>query len=88
MEKFFSSGWYALVTGSLYQSTYEGSDKVERNTAFNTEHALNALAGHEIPVGRKKNQFFAYNVRLSWVGGRYLTPIDLEESIKAGYGGI
>jgi hypothetical protein len=79
-ERFFSKGWYFLVTGSLFQSKYVGSDNVERNTAFNTEHALNVLAGQEIPIGKKKNQFLAYNIRASWVGGRYLTPIDLEAS--------
>jgi outer membrane receptor protein involved in Fe transport len=83
-ERFFNRGWYFLATGSLFQSKYVGSDGVERNTAFNTQHALNVLAGHEIPIGKKKNQYLAYNLRVSWVGGRYLTPIDLEASKQAG----
>lgn len=83
-ERFFNRGWYFLATGSLFQSKYVGSDGVERNTAFNTQHALNVLGGYELPLGKKNNQFLAFNLRVSWVGGRYLTPIDLEASKQAG----
>lgn len=84
VERFFSKGWYFLVTGSLFESKYTGSDGVVRNTAFNTQHALNTLAGHEIALGKNKNQYLAYNVKLSFIGGRYLTPIDLAASQAAG----
>ncbi len=79
VERFFNKGYYFLITGSLFQSRYSGSDGVERNTAFNTGHVLNVLAGKEFKVG-KKGSVLALNLKLSTVGGRYFTPLDLEQS--------
>jgi hypothetical protein len=83
VERFFSGGYYCLITGSLIQSRYTGSDGVERNTAFNTGHALNVLGGKEFVLG-KKGRILALNLRGTWIGGRYLTPIDLAASQAAG----
>ncbi|MBX7095776.1 MAG: TonB-dependent receptor, partial [Flavobacteriales bacterium] len=33
----------------------------------------------------KKGNVFAFNVRSSWVGGKFLTPIDLAATQSAGY---
>lgn len=79
LERFFNKGYYFLITGSIFQSRYSGSDGVERNTAFNTGHVLNVLAGKEFKVG-KKGSVLALNLKLSTVGGRYFTPLDLERS--------
>jgi hypothetical protein len=35
VEKSFSKGYYALITGSFYDSKYTGSDGIERKTALN-----------------------------------------------------
>src|SRR5256885_6012423 len=35
IEKFYGKGYYFLITGSLFDSKYKGSDRIERNTAFN-----------------------------------------------------
>jgi hypothetical protein len=75
LERFFDKGYYFLITGSLFNSRYSGSDGVERNTAFNTGHVLNVLGGKEFKVGRKGN-LLALNLKVSSVGGRYLTPIN------------
>jgi hypothetical protein len=79
LEHFFSKGYYYLVTASLFNSKYKGSDEVERNTAFNTGHVLNVLSGKEYKVGKKGN-ILSINLKTSWIGGRYLTPIDLAAS--------
>ena len=78
-ERFFNKGFYFLITGSLFQSRYIGSDGVERNTAFNTGYVLNALAGKEFRLG-KKGSVFALNLKGCTVGGRYLTPVDIARS--------
>lgn len=83
VEHFLSKGFYFLVTGSLINSRYRGSDGVERNTAFNTGHVLNVLGGKEFKVGRKGN-VLALNIKVSTIGGRYLTPLDLTISQLAG----
>ena len=83
IEHFLSKGFYFLITGSLIRSRYEGSDGVERNTAFNTGHVLNVLAGKEFKVG-KKGSVLAVNVKATTIGGRYLTPLNLAASQLAG----
>ncbi len=79
LERFFSKGYYYLITGSLFDSKYEGSDGVERNTAFNTQYVLNILAGKEWRLSNR-GKFFSVNLKLTTIGGKYLTPIDFELS--------
>jgi hypothetical protein len=83
VERSFSKGYYFLITGSLFDSRYAGSDGIQRNTAFNSGHVLNVLAGKEFKLGRK-GSILALNLKLTDVGGRYLTPIDLHRSQAEG----
>ncbi|MDB4655534.1 TonB-dependent receptor [Flavobacteriales bacterium] len=53
-EKFLSNGYYWLLTASLYDSKYAGSDGVQRNTVFNGNYVLNVLGGYELNL-KKKN---------------------------------
>ena len=80
IEKFFSMGYYGLLTGTLYDSKYEGSDQVERNTAFNGKYVYNVLVGKEIKMGKEKRNSFTLDVKLTQAGGRYYTPVDLAAS--------
>ncbi len=84
VEKFFSRGYYVLVTGSLFDSKYKGSDGVERNTAFNNKYTLNFLAGKEVKIGKDKRNALTFDTKFTTAGGRYLTPIDLAASIAEG----
>ncbi|MDX2195790.1 MAG: TonB-dependent receptor [Cytophagales bacterium] len=78
LEKFFGRGFYTLLTTSIYDSKYKGSDGVERNTAFNGRFIVNLLAGYEIKIG-KKNTLSA-DLKLTYAGGRRYTPYDLAQS--------
>lgn len=80
LEKFFSKNYYFLLTGSLFDSKYQGSDGVLRNTAFNGNFAVNLLAGVELTLGKKQNYVFGINGRTTVAGGRRYTPIDPEAS--------
>lgn len=82
LEKFYSKGYYALFTASLFESKYAGSDKVIRNTAFNGNYVLNLLGGKEFKI--KERHVISFDIRGSYAGGKRYTPIDLEASIKAG----
>ena len=84
IEKFFSHGYYALATGSLYQAKYQGSDGIEHNTAFNGRFVYNILAGKEFKVGKAKRNAFSVDLKFSHAGGRYYTPVDLAASQAAG----
>lgn len=84
LERFFSNGYYGLLTASAFESTYEGSDGIERNTAFNNQYVFNMLGGKEFKVGKAKKNAVTLDFRVAYGGGRYYTPVDLEESMKQG----
>ncbi|HWY36754.1 MAG TPA: TonB-dependent receptor, partial [Nitrosopumilaceae archaeon] len=80
IEKFFSKGYYALLTGSIYESKYKGSDNVERNTAFNGKFVYNILAGKDFKIGKQQRNVFSIGVKMTQAGGRFFTPVDLAAS--------
>ena len=83
LERFFNAGYYFLITSSVFDSKYEGSDRVERNTAFNTQYVLNLLAGKEWKLGID-SKFVSANLKVTMIGGKYLTPIDFARSQELG----
>ncbi|MBC7888287.1 MAG: TonB-dependent receptor [Ferruginibacter sp.] len=84
IEKFFSKGYYLLATGSIFNSKYKGSDGIKRNSTYNYGYAANILTGIERKTGRSKRNAFTFDLRMSTLGGRYATPVDLAASIAAG----
>jgi len=82
LEKYFSNSYYFLITGSLFESEYQGGDGVWRNTAFNNNYILNTLGGKEFTIG--KSGVLTADIKLTFSGGRFHTPIDLDQSIIEG----
>ena len=80
LEKFLSKGYYFLLTNSLFESKYKGFDGIERNTAFNGNFVLNALAGYEFKIG--KNNILSFDTKATWAGGKRYVPIDIAASIN------
>lgn len=85
IEKFFSNGYYGLFTSSFYNSTYKGSDGIERNTSFNGKYVMNLLAGKEWKIGKGKRNKFSTDLKFTNAGGRAYTPIDLTSSNLSGH---
>ena len=85
LERFLDRGYYLLFTTSLFDSKYKGSDGIERNTAFNYKYVFNTLAGKEWRLGSNGTDAFTVDVRISTIGGRYATPVDVGSSLAAGY---
>jgi outer membrane receptor protein involved in Fe transport len=83
LERYYKKGFYFLLTGSLFDSKYKGSDEVKRNTAFNTKYAANFLAGKEFKLGTKGNIMYV-NLKVTSIGGKYFTPLDFAASQLAG----
>jgi len=83
LEKFFSGGYYFLLTGSLFESKYKGSDGIERNTVFNGNYATNFLGGKEFKFGKNKDNILSFNITIVNIGGKRMTPIDLDASRMA-----
>lgn len=83
LERFYNKGLYFLLTTSIFQSKYKGSDNIERNTAFNNQYVVNGLAGKEFKIGNK-GKTLSFNLKITGSGGKFLTPIDFAASKIAG----
>ncbi len=84
VEKFFSRGYYGLLTASAFESRYEGSDGIERSTAFDNQYVLNILGGKEFKIGKGGRNAFTIDTKVTFAGGRTFTPVNLEASKAAG----
>ncbi len=82
-ERFLKKGFYYLATASVFDSKYKGGDGVERNSIYNKNYILNLLAGKEWQVGKKGNNTFSVNGRLSFHGGDRYTAILAGESMAS-----
>ena len=82
LEKFLSNQYYFLITTSLLDSRYEGSDDVTRNTTFNIHYNVNALFGYELPLNDRSSLNF--NIRAVAAGGRRVIPHDEEQTLEEG----
>ena len=76
-EKFLSQHYYFLITSSLFNSEYKGSDTKWRNTAYNGHYVFNALGGYEIEI--RDNILLNMNIRAVYAGGRRIIPVQLME---------
>lgn len=83
LEKFFSEGYYGLLTASYFDAKYKSSDGNWINMEANSNFISNLLIGKEFRIGKEKNNRLfmdvAYAIRL----GNYYTPIDLAASQAA-----
>ena len=78
LERFLNKGYYYLFTTSVFDSKFKGSDGIERNTAFNGNYIVNALAGKEFRLNDKFT--LAFDLKTTYAGGKRYTPINLEAS--------
>jgi hypothetical protein len=83
LERYFADRYYFLLTSSIFDSKYTAADKIERNTMFNGQYIGNALIGKEFQLNsrKKKNKVIGINAKISSLGARRFTPIDLERSV-------
>jgi hypothetical protein len=72
IEKFFSKGYYFLVTGSLYNATYRGYDKVKRNARFSGNYSLNVIGGYEWKLW--KSLLLSINIKSILLGNKRILP--------------
>ncbi len=83
VEKFLNKGFYYLITGSLFESKYKGSDQVLRNTAFNSNYVFNLLGGKEWKLSKLNS--FGIDTKFAIAGGQRYTPFDIPASQAAGF---
>ena len=78
IEKAFSNGYYYLLTGSIFDSKYKGSDGIWRNTTFNGQYAFNALFAKEFLI--KGNNTLSLGTKITYAGGRWYGYPDIAQS--------
>lgn len=78
VEKFFSRQYFFMITASLFDSKYVGSDGVERNTDFNGGYAFNALGSKEWSINETAS--IVTGLKLTMAGGRWYGPVDIDAS--------
>lgn len=82
LERFFSNGFYFLLTGSLFDAKYQGSDQIWRNVTFNGRFAANALAAYEFTFDN--GMALQLGANLTTAGGRWLGQVDTALSVLQG----
>ncbi len=73
-EQFFSKGMYYLLTLSVFDAKYKGSDGVLRNSDFNTGYAGNALLAKEWKTGKRST--LNLGGKFTMAGARRYSPMD------------
>ncbi len=81
LQKNFDKSFFMMLTGAIYNSTYKGSDGVERNTDYNGNFATNFLFGKEFQIGERST--FNIGGAITWAGGRRLGIVDTAASALA-----
>jgi len=77
-EKFLSKNYYFLLTASLFESKYKGSDNVKRNTIYNSNYVVNFLSGYTFNIGKYNS--LSLDFKVVNAGGKHYIPVDIEQS--------
>lgn len=81
LERFFSKGYYFLITGSFFDAKYRGSDNVLRNTSFNGRFTANTVFAREFTL--KKKNALQIGGKITYTGGRWYGPVNNVASAAA-----
>ncbi len=82
LERYLNNGFYYLLTASVFDSKYKGGDGKEYNTRYNKNFVINLLAGKEWRTGRKNNNIFGLNGKVTYMGGDHISPVNVQVSLK------
>jgi hypothetical protein len=81
LERFWTDHFYLLATLSLFDSRYQASDGLWRNTRFNANTAATFLLGREWAFKQRKHpSALGFDLRYTHTGGARVAPIDLIKS--------
>ena len=83
LERFFDNNFYSILSSSIYNSSYQGYDRIDRDTRFNGGYTIN-LAGGKEWTKSSKNRTLGLNARVFYFGGLKDTPIDENASRQTG----
>lgn len=78
LQKFFDKSFFFLLSGTLYDSKYYGSDGVLRNTSYNGTYIANLLAGKEFKLSDK--QSISLGLKITAAGGKRYGYVDVDQT--------
>ena len=81
LDRWWNDQFYLLSTLSLYNSSYMPSDRVWRNTRYNSNSTFTFLMGKEWNIKRKRPSTIAIDLKMIESGGVRVTPINVAQSI-------
>lgn len=81
LERYWNDQFYLLGTLSLYESQYLPSDKLWRNTRYNSNESWTFLLGKEWNLRTKRPSTLGLDLKMIHNGGVRVTPINLAQSI-------
>lgn len=85
LERYYSKDFFFMLTGSLYDSKYQTTDKVWKNAKHNGNYAANLLIGKEFQLGAKeKNRVLGLSGKVLLLGGKRYTQLDVAASKDLG----
>ena len=84
LEKLFSNGYSALLTGSLYESKFKNYMDEQYSTKYDGSFTNSGMFTKEFPLGPGKRNVIGLSTRYIWTGGFRELPIDLDASMDAG----
>ncbi len=84
-EKFFSDGFYYLITGSVFDSKFTTADGREYRTRYATNFVTNLLGGKEWTVGKQQKNILGINGKFNYLEGLRTTPILRDQSMDLGF---
>ena len=76
IQKFFDKDFYFMVTGTLFDSKYRGSDGELRNTDFNGNYVVNGLVGKEWTFGKQDKHKIGLGLKITYGGGKRYGIVD------------
>ncbi|CAG5073071.1 hypothetical protein DYBT9623_04595 [Dyadobacter sp. CECT 9623] len=77
-QKFLTNDFYMLVSGSIYDATYEDMNGIRRASRFGGRHTFSLTAGKELKSGNAN--IWGINAKILWIGGFRDRPVDEEYS--------
>lgn len=81
VEKFFNNEFFFMITTSIFESEYKGSDGELRPTDFNGNWIANLLLGQNFTTGERST--LSIGLKVSAAGGKRYSPVDDSLSVLA-----
>ncbi len=78
IQKYFDKSFFFLFSGTLYDSKYQGSDNIWRNTSYNGRYVANFLAGKEFKLNEK--HIIGIGTKITGAGGKRYGLVDVSRT--------